>query len=204
MLLTEMGSSGRPELAIQEQLRGTRRSARGRLSPTSCPGTEQNRCTMNFHLEERSPGWVIDAPIQIRRRVWLPATPEQVFAMLADSPGWTRWFKGMSKVRIDGPATGVGTLRTVWVGPNRVQEHFIVWEPSRQITFHIVQSSSPGLRVMVEDYLITPAGNGSTLVATVGVEAHWPLSRLPGLVRLIVGRATSGVMGITKAPFSGS
>jgi uncharacterized protein YndB with AHSA1/START domain len=156
---------------------------------------------MNFHLEERSPGWEAHAPIQIRRQLWLPATPAQVFAVLGDSPGWVRWFKGMSKVRIDGPATGVGTLRTVSVGPNRVQEHFIVWEPDRRITFHVVQSTAPGLRVMVEDYQISPSGNGSTLVATVGVEAKWPLHLVPGLVRFIIGRATSGVTGIAHATF---
>jgi hypothetical protein len=69
--------------------------------------------------------------------------------------------------------------------------------PTRQITFHIVQSSSPGLRVMAEDYQITPLGHGSRLAITLGLEAKGPLRRLPRLVRFLVGRATRGVRGIT-------
>lgn len=154
---------------------------------------------MNFHLEQRPAGWSSQAPIQIHHDLVLPATPERVFEVLANSPGWTKWFKGMRRVRIDGPAQGVGTLRTAWVGPNRVQEHFIVWEPARRITFHIVAASFPGLRVMVEDYQITPAGNGSKLAITVGIEAKGPLRLVPGLVRFVVGRASGGVVGIVTA-----
>jgi Polyketide cyclase / dehydrase and lipid transport len=153
---------------------------------------------MNFHLEERAPGWAQQAPIQIHHQLHLPASPERVFEVLADSPGWTTWFKGMRRVRIDHLGTGVGTLRTVWVQATRVQEHFTVWEPNRQITFHIVESNSPGLKVMVEDYQIAPATNGSTLAITVGIEAQWPLRLVPGLVRMIVGRLTGGVLGISS------
>lgn len=149
-----------------------------------------------FRLEERPPGWSATAPIQIHHQLLLPAPPERVFEVLADSPGWATWFRGMRRVRIDGPATGVGALRTVWVGPTRVKEHFIVWEPDRQITFHIVESSSPGLRVMVEDYQITPAAGGATLSITVGLEAKGPMRFVPGLVRFVVGRVSGGVLGI--------
>ena len=154
---------------------------------------------MSFRLEERPPGWAQVAPIQIQRELFLPASPEQVFEVLADSPGWTTWFTGMSRVRIDGPARGVGTLRTVWVGRSQVQEHFIVWDPPGRITFHIVQSSTPGLRVMVEDYQIRALGNGSVLAVTVGLEAKGPLRLVPWLVRFIVGRLAGGVVGITSA-----
>lgn len=151
---------------------------------------------MNARLEERPPGWTETAPIQIHYKVFLPAAPNAVFAVLADSPRWTTWFRGMRRVQIDGPAQGVGALRTVWVGPTRVQEHVIVWEPDSRITLHIVRSSSPGLRVMAEDYQITAAGNGSMLTMTVGIEAKGPFRLVPGLVRFIVGRLTSGVLGI--------
>ena len=152
---------------------------------------------MTFHLEERPSGWCDQAPIQIHHDLRLAGSPERVFEVLADSPGWTNWFKGMRRVRIDGPATGVGALRTVWVGPNRVQEHFTVWEPARRITLHIVESSTPGLRVMAEDYRIAPEADGSRLSLTIGVEAKGPFRLVPGLVRMIVGRATSGALGIT-------
>jgi hypothetical protein len=154
---------------------------------------------MKFSLEERPPGWSTQAPIQIHHEVPLPASPERVFEVLADSPGWTKWFKHMRRVRIDGPATGVGTLRTVWIGSTTVQEHFIVWEPPTRITFHIVKSNIPGLRVMVEDYRIAPAPGGSTLSITLGIEARGVLRYVPGLVRMLVGRPSGGVLGIPTA-----
>jgi len=149
-----------------------------------------------FRLDERPPGWAESAPIQIHHELFLVASPEQVFEVLADSPAWTSWFKGMHRVRIDGPARGVGTLRTVWVGPTRVQEHFIVWDPPNRITLHIVESSSPGLAVMAEDYRISRLGNGSRLDMTVGLEAKGPLRSVPWLVRVLVGRLTGGALGI--------
>ncbi len=158
---------------------------------------------MNFQLEERPPGWSEQAPIQIRHVLVLPAPPERVFEVLADSPRWTTWFKGMRRVRIDGPATGVGALRTVWVGPTRVQEHFIVWEPGQRMTFHVVQSSSPGLRVMVEDFQIAPDANGSKLTITIGLEVKGPFRLVPGLFRFVVGRLAGGSLGIATVFPSG-
>jgi uncharacterized protein YndB with AHSA1/START domain len=152
---------------------------------------------MSFRLQERPPGWSEQAPIQIRNELFLPVPPEKVFDVLADSPRWPTWFKGMRRVRVDGLATGVGALRTVWVGPTRVQEHYIVWEPAHRITFHVIKSSSPGLRVMVEDYQISPAAGGSKLTITIGIEAKGPFRLVPGVIRFVVGRLTSGVLGIT-------
>ena len=155
---------------------------------------------MSFALEERPPGWCEEAPIQIRHDLFLPASPERVFDVMADIGAWTAWFKGMRRIRIDGPASGVGARRTVWVGLNRVKEHFTVWEPGRHLAFHIVDCNLPGLRVMVEDYQIEPesgsGGEGSRLRATVAVEAKRPLALLPRLVRFAVGRPTSGALGI--------
>jgi len=153
---------------------------------------------MSFRLEEREPGWCADAPIRIQHELRLPAAPARVFEVLADSPGWTRWFKGMRRVRVDGAASGVGALRTVWVGPTTVQEHFTEWEEDRRIAFHVVRSNSPGLRAMVEDYDLSPDGEGTRLVITVGIEAKGPFRSVPGVVRFVVGHLSGGVLGITS------
>lgn len=122
----------------------------------------------------------------------MPAPPERVSEVLADSPGWTKWFRRMRRVRINGRPSGVGALRTVWVGPTRVQEHFTVWEPAQRITFHVVESSSPGMRAMVEDFVISPAPGGSTLAITVGVEPKGVFRFIPGVVQFVVANLTSG------------
>jgi uncharacterized protein YndB with AHSA1/START domain len=109
-----------------------------------------------FSLQERDPDWVARAPVTVRRTVELAAPPADVFALLADLPGWSRWFGTMKRVRIDGAASGVGALRTVWEPGTRVQERFLVWEPGERMTFALTSSSVPGLTSMVEDWALYP------------------------------------------------
>ena len=68
-----------------------------------------------FSLEERDLAWVDRAPVVIDTdlRPWRAPPPRS-------STAWPIWRPGPSgagheEVRIDGPASGVGALRTVWV-----------------------------------------------------------------------------------------
>jgi hypothetical protein len=153
-----------------------------------------------FTLQEREPEWVTQAPVVITNRFPLSAPPDQVFARLADLGSWSDWIRGMRKVRMDGPDSGVGALRTVWVGITRVQERFVVWEPGERMTFVIINSNTPGLRAMVEDWALAPdpATPGKTLLTvTVGIEGAGLLRPFPKLVRSIMARPLSGAVGIT-------
>jgi hypothetical protein len=97
-----------------------------------------------FALEERDLAWVDRAPVVITKTFTLVATTTEVFDRLADLPAWSEWCGGMKKVRIDGAASGVGTLRTVWVGATRVQERFVLWGPGHRLTFTLTGSNTPG------------------------------------------------------------
>jgi uncharacterized protein YndB with AHSA1/START domain len=146
-----------------------------------------------FRLAERE---LDELPIRISRQVELAAPPEAVFGVLADHAGWPTWFRGMKRVRIDGPAAGIGALRTVWVPPAKVQERFSRWDEGRGLTFHIVASSVPGLRAMTEDWQLEPLGTaGTRLVIDVGVEPA-PWARPARLVERVVRNATKGASGI--------
>jgi hypothetical protein len=106
----------------------------------------------------------------------------------------------MKRVRIDGAASGVGALRTVWVAGTRVQERFLTWEPAERMTFVILNSSTPGLASMVEDWVLfpDPEAGGTRLEVTIGVEPASFLRRLPGLAQRIVTRATRGGDGLAS------
>jgi hypothetical protein len=151
-----------------------------------------------FSLKEQSADWVASAPIRVVDAVDLAATPERVFEVLADTGAWATWYKGMRKVRIDGPSSGVGALRTVWVGATSVQERFLVWEPGQRMTFVITAMNIPGIRSMVEDWVLTPgAAAGTTrLTTTIGVEAAGPLRTVPKLVHKMMASATKGSAGL--------
>lgn len=140
------------------------------------------------------------APVVIEKTFTLPAGAVEVFDRLADIATWSEWCGGMKRVRIDGAPSGVGALRTVWVGATRVQERFVVWEPRRRLTFTLTTSNTPGLRSMVEDWALAPDTDdpGATiLTVTVGIEAIGLLRPFPGLVRAIMAGPLKGAAGIT-------
>ncbi len=56
------------------------------------------------------------APVVITKTFALAATTTEVFGRLADLAARSEWCGGMKRVRIDGAVSGVGALRTVWVG----------------------------------------------------------------------------------------
>jgi uncharacterized protein YndB with AHSA1/START domain len=131
----------------------------------------------------------------------LAATPQQVFDLLADLEGWSTWYGGMKKVRIDGADTGVGATRTVWVGTTRVAERFIEWRPGERLTFAITASNTPGLGSMVEDWAVAADPTDATrtiLTATVGIEPSGLLRHTPGLVRAIMRQVMKGSAGINS------
>jgi carbon monoxide dehydrogenase subunit G len=153
-----------------------------------------------FPLEERDLAWVDRAPVLITKSFTLGAPADQVWNRLADISTWSEWCGGMKRVRIDGPATGVGALRTVWVGATRVQERFVVWEPAQRLTFTLTGSNTPGLHSMVEDWATAPdpADPARTLLTVrVGIEAAGILRPFPGLVRALMSGPLKGAAGIT-------
>jgi uncharacterized protein YndB with AHSA1/START domain len=156
-----------------------------------------------FSLEERDLAWVDRAPVLITKSFTLGAPAAEVWNRLADISTWSEWCGGMKRVRIDGPATGVGALRTVWVGATRVQERFVVWEPGHRLTFTLTGSNTPGLHSMVEDWATAPdpqnpADPSRTLLTVrVGIEAVGILRPFPGLVRALMSGPLKGTAGIT-------
>jgi uncharacterized protein YndB with AHSA1/START domain len=155
----------------------------------------------SFSLEERDLAWVDRAPVVITKSFTLAASTTEVFDRLADLAAWSEWSGGMKKVRIDGAASGVGALRTVWVGATRVQERFVVWDPGQRLTFTLTESNTPGLHSMVEDWALAPDPQDSQrtiLTVRVGIEAVGLLRPFPGLVRAIMSGPLKGAAGITS------
>jgi hypothetical protein len=153
-----------------------------------------------FALLERPPEWLAQAPVVFTKEFALPAPPALVFARLADLASWSEWCGGMKRVRIDGAATGVGALRTVWVGATRVQERFLVWEPGARLTFALTSSNIPGLHSMMEDWAMRAHPQDpdrSILTVTVGIEAARLLRPFPRLVRAVMTGPLRGAAGIT-------
>jgi uncharacterized protein YndB with AHSA1/START domain len=146
-----------------------------------------------FSLTPQNLAWVPTAPVVLSNVVTVNATPAQVFDRLSDLGSWAEWCVGMRRVRIDGPATGVGALRTVWVGSTRVQERFLEWVPGERLTFALIASNTPGLASMVEDWALAPDpadAARSIMTVTIGIAPSAVLKPFPKLVHSLMSKMT--------------
>lgn len=153
---------------------------------------------MAFSLTERDADWASAAPVHHSQEAEVAGEPDAVFATLADHASWPQWFRGMTKVVVDGDGTGVGATRTVWLGPVRARERFVAWEPGQRFAFCLTEANAPGLRSMVEVLDLRPAGPGRTTVRyTVGAEAAAAPALLdPGLKVFARQIITTGLKGL--------
>lgn len=139
------------------------------------------------------------APLRITATREVGADPEAVFAALADAASWPAWFPGLDEARWTSPAPhGVGATREVKVGPLRVAEEFIVWDPGERIGFTFVSTNLPGTRAGVEIAELVPVRGGRTRVSytmalePVGLPARLARPVAP-VARLAIGRGLAGL-----------
>ena len=157
----------------------------------------------SHQLEERDGTWLAEAPLVVSNEVSVPASPAQVFAVLADIGRWQTWCTGVSEAVVVGPlTTGVGAMRRVKAGGVRFEERFVDWEDGVRVTFSVLTASAPGFRSLVEDWSVAPDvadPSKSVLTQTMGVALNGALRPLAGVLRWYLQRATRrGTLGMVK------
>lgn len=153
---------------------------------------------MRFALEPRPASWAQDAPAVVTYRFELASPVSAAWAVLADHRSWPRWYRGNRSTVLDQGDGELGSLRTVQVGLTRVQEEVVANELEHRLGLAVVASNVPGLRTLVEDWVLEPVGHDRCrLTVTVGAEGAGPFRLTPFLVRLVVARSTAGIAGIT-------
>jgi ribosome-associated toxin RatA of RatAB toxin-antitoxin module len=130
---------------------------------------------MKFECENGDVDYIDQAPLQFINSVELQATPEAVFASLADTEAWLKWFPDMTAAVWEGEP-GAGTDRVVKVGPMQIREHFIIWNAPYQMAFYVSETTLPFAKRMVENYTIEETENGSRFTYAVGMQFRFPLS----------------------------
>jgi len=116
-------------------------------------------------LTKQTIEWIERAPLRVEARAETTASPDKVFAVLADHERWPEWFPSLRKVTVLGPAEGVGARRRVVIPGNMtVDEEFIVWEPGARWAFTGYDAKPRFTRSLVEDCVLTPLANGGTSI----------------------------------------
>ncbi|MEZ5246853.1 MAG: SRPBCC family protein [Acidimicrobiales bacterium] len=132
-------------------------------------------------LTKKPPEWIHAAPFQASATREIDATPDEVFAALADHERWPEWFTSIIRVERFGDLhEGVGSNRRVFINARvAVDEEFNVWEPGERWGFVVLSATVPGLKSMTELVTIADLGDGrSSVTYKMGIEGKFPLSLL--------------------------
>lgn len=142
-------------------------------------------------LTKRSLDWIDEAPIALEGSATTSASPQQVFAVLADHERWPEWFPNVRKVIVTGAASGVGATRRVLIPGMAVDEEFIAWEPGVRWSFTGTSSNRPVFASLLEDCRLEPTADGG---CSIRYTMHLEPTRLAApLLRLLAGRVRRSV-----------
>lgn len=143
--------------------------------------------------------FVSRAPLRLVFAREVAATPAALFGALAGEPdSWPRWFPSVASCsyRGEGPY-GVGTTRLVRIrvtGPS-FEETVLAWDEDRRFVYRVDKVTSPGLRALMEEWLLTPADDGGTRVQwTFAADASAPVRLFLRAMRPGLGRSFQGAV----------
>ena len=133
--------------------------------------------------------WIERAPVSFSGSATTTASPEAVFAILADHDRWPEWFPVLKKEEVLGPRReGVGTRRVATIPGGKVEELIIVWDPGQRFAF-TATAVSPGIvRALLEDCRIEPAHSGTRVTYTMYLEPVSVFRPLMGLMKGLMGK----------------
>ncbi|MFI1675639.1 SRPBCC family protein [Streptomyces sp. NPDC020607] len=133
--------------------------------------------------------FVESAPVRLVFAREVCAPPGTVYGALADDvTGWPQWFTAVTLCR----PTGGGTGREVRLkGGTRFQESILAADGPERYAYRVDRTNAPGLRALVEEWRLTPAGGGTG----TGTRVQWTFAMdgvapLRGALKL--GRAGLG------------
>ncbi|MFJ6795328.1 SRPBCC family protein [Streptomyces sp. NPDC091268] len=100
-----------------------------------------------------------DAPIRHSFTTRATAPPEDLYRALAEEvEGWPRWFRAVTLAR---PTHGGAGREVRLVGGARFRETIMAADPEERYAYRVDETNVPGVRALLEEWRLTPAGPGS-------------------------------------------
>ncbi|OIJ68507.1 SRPBCC family protein [Streptomyces mangrovisoli] len=133
------------------------------------------------------------APVRLVFARQIAASPERVFHALAeDVAGWPEWFTAVASAR---PA-GDGAGREIRLkGGTRFTETILAAKPDELYAYRVDTTNAPGMRALVEEWRLAPAGSGGTRVQwTFAADGAAPFRAVLRLARPGLGRSFRGAV----------
>jgi hypothetical protein len=140
-------------------------------------------------LEQKDLDWIERAPVSYSGSVTTTASPQAVFAVLADHERWPDWFPLLKKEEVLGPRReGVGIRRVATFPGGKVEELIIAWDPGQRFAF-TATAVSPGIVcALLDDCRIEPAHGSIRVTYTTYLEPVSVFRPLMGLMKGPMGK----------------
>jgi uncharacterized protein YndB with AHSA1/START domain len=140
-------------------------------------------------LEQKDLDWIERAPVSFSGSATTTASPEAVFAILADHERWPEWFPVIKKTVVLGSAReGVGMRRLTTIPGGKVEELIIAWDPGERWAFTGTAVSPGVLHALVEDCRIERARSGTRVTYTIYLDPVAPLRPIMKLMKGLIGK----------------
>ncbi|MFF8973354.1 SRPBCC family protein [Streptomyces sp. NPDC014995] len=141
---------------------------------------------MARRLRPEGLGFVGAAPVRLVFAQQVSAPPDRVFRALAeDVPGWAAWFPAVTSARpVDGGAGREVRLR----GGTRFRETVLVAEAPEVYAYRVDVTDAPGVRALVEEWRLAPAGAGTRVQWTFAADGTAAFRGVMRLARAGMGR----------------
>lgn len=130
------------------------------------------------------------APVRLVFAREVSASPEAVYRALADDmTGWPEWFTAVTLCRPTDGADGSKGREVRLKGGTRFWETIMAADPGERYAYRIDESNAPGLRALLEEWRLTPAGTGTRVQWTFAADGPAPLRLALKLGRAGMGRS---------------
>ncbi|MDT9698336.1 SRPBCC family protein [Streptomyces sp. P17] len=128
------------------------------------------------------------APVRLVFAREISAPPDTVFHALAeDVPGWTEWFSAVTQAE---PVEDTVLGRQIRLrGGVRFQETILAANKPEVYAYRVDATNAPGLRALVEEWRLDPAGTGTRVQWTFAADGSAPFRMVLKAARPGLGRA---------------
>ncbi|MEU7581047.1 SRPBCC family protein [Streptomyces sp. NPDC041068] len=131
--------------------------------------------------------FVDSAPLRLVFAREVSASPEAVHRALAqDVVGWPQWFTAVTLCR---PTDGGKGREVRLKGGTRFQESILASDEPERYAYRVDETNAPGLRALVEEWRLAPAGTGTRVQWTFAADGPAPFRATLRLGRAGLGRA---------------
>jgi hypothetical protein len=131
--------------------------------------------------------FVESAPVRLVFAREVSATPGAVFRALAeDVAGWTEWFSAVTLAR---PLEGGARREVRLTGGTRFEETVLEAKEAEVYAYRVDVTNAPGMRALVEEWRLVPAGTGTRVQWTFAADGTAPFRLVVKAARAGLGRA---------------